>query len=287
MKRLAVLTAAVSLLAAACAQLPGTPKEGAPPKESKAPKPEHAKFTSSCTFSHRASDDPIVFPGQAGASHSHDFWGNVSTSASSTYDSLRTAPATSCEPSPADFAAYWIPTLLLDGQPIPPEHVTVYYRAGVTDLSSIEAFAPGLMMIAGDPQATVPQSSGIASWGCTEGGIHDAHQAPVCPTGAKLKLQVTFPSCWDSAHLDSPDHRSHMAYPIAGACPDSHPVPVPKVTYFVKYPISGGDVTLSSGSTMGAHGDFVNSWDQAELARRVVDCLRAGVQCGPDGVPKI
>lgn len=27
-----------------------------------------------------------------------------------------------------------------------------------------------------------------------------------------LELHVTFPDCWDGVRLDSPDHRSHMAY---------------------------------------------------------------------------
>ena len=41
-------------------------------------------FVSSCTFTHRAPDDPIVFFGQPGASHDHSFVGNTSTNASST-----------------------------------------------------------------------------------------------------------------------------------------------------------------------------------------------------------
>ena len=36
-------------------------------------------FVTQCDFSHRLPDDPIVFPGQPGASHSHDFTGNRST----------------------------------------------------------------------------------------------------------------------------------------------------------------------------------------------------------------
>jgi hypothetical protein len=47
-----------------------------------------------------------------------------------------------------------------------------------------------------------------------------------CPNG--LRAQVYFPSCWDGVNLDSPDHRSHMAYPTQtydnGPCPASHPV---------------------------------------------------------------
>ena len=46
-----------------------------------------------------------------------------------------------------------------------------------------------------------------------------------CPGG--MRAQVYFPSCWDGVNLDSPDHKSHVSYPIGlyndGACPPSHP----------------------------------------------------------------
>src|SRR5262245_51061147 len=48
-------------------------------------------FVSSCAFSHRAGDDPIVFPRFAGASHDHTFVGNTSTNAFSTLATLRQA----------------------------------------------------------------------------------------------------------------------------------------------------------------------------------------------------
>ncbi|MFN0154656.1 MAG: hypothetical protein ACKVUT_09775, partial [Gaiella sp.] len=36
-------------------------------------------FVNSCRFSHRAGDDPIVFPGRAGQSHDHSFVGAQTT----------------------------------------------------------------------------------------------------------------------------------------------------------------------------------------------------------------
>jgi hypothetical protein len=47
-------------------------------------------------------------------------------------------------------------------------------------------------------------------------------------------------SCWDGKNLDSPDHKSHVAYPVAGAqtftgnsvggaCPSTHPVKIPQI----------------------------------------------------------
>src|SRR3954447_8651468 len=69
-------------------------------------------FHVDCKFSHRAPDDPIVFPRGPGASHSHDFFGNTSTNAFTTPTSLRThvsncvrTNSTDREP---DRSAYWV-----------------------------------------------------------------------------------------------------------------------------------------------------------------------------------
>src|SRR6476659_7799891 len=52
-------------------------------------------FSTLCAYTHRASDDPIVHPGMPGMSHSHDFFGNVTTDADSTYSTMR-AGGTTC-----------------------------------------------------------------------------------------------------------------------------------------------------------------------------------------------
>src|SRR5918999_702294 len=83
-------------------------------------------FVGACRFSHRAPDDPIVFPGKAGASHDHSFVGNRTTDAFSTYASLR-AGGTSCRRQ-ADTAAYWVPTLYQGATAVLPLGATIYYR---------------------------------------------------------------------------------------------------------------------------------------------------------------
>ena len=70
---------------------------------------EGVEFVVVCTFSHRAPDDPIVFPGKPGLSHGHTFFGNTATDASSTAYRLR-GGATTCDHAD-DLGAYWIPTL--------------------------------------------------------------------------------------------------------------------------------------------------------------------------------
>jgi len=46
------------------------------------------QFVLRCPYSHSLPDDPIVFPGQPGASHLHDFFGNKSVNAFSTFETM-------------------------------------------------------------------------------------------------------------------------------------------------------------------------------------------------------
>jgi len=184
---------------------------------------EPVDFLTVCRFSHRKPDDPIVFPGRPGLSHGHTFVGNESTDAFSTPKSLRAA-ATTCDRS-EDTAAYWAPTLLVDDQPVTPVAATVYYRRRT--IQSVRAFPPGLEMVAGDSHALEQQSLGVTWWDCGDrGGIAPSSTVPTCPPGpaTSLRLHVRFPDCWDGRHLDSPDHKSHMAYSKRGRCDEVHPV---------------------------------------------------------------
>src|ERR1700712_5491908 len=83
-----------------------------------------------CALSHRLSDDPITAHGVPGGSHLHDFTGNATTNANSTFASMespvnrrpaatyngaRIVPGTSCNlptygaGTAGDTAAYWRP----------------------------------------------------------------------------------------------------------------------------------------------------------------------------------
>lgn len=78
-----------------------------------------------------------------------------------------------------------------------------------------------------------------------------------------------------------------MAYPVGGACPASHPVPVPKLRQVLRYPVSGdpAQLRLASGRGYTMHGDFFNAWPPAEMERRLRDCIRPIIKCGADGTP--
>lgn len=237
-------------------------------------------FVSECKFVHFLPDDPIVYPGQPGKSHDHTFVGNTSTDAGSTLASLRAA-GTTCQ-RPNDTAAYWMPTLIVDGQPVTPLGATIYYRRNT--MARVHAFPAGLEMIAGDSKATTPQSKRITYWNCgVAGGVPPSDAPPACPggRGQGLRLHVIFPSCWDGTSLDSADHKSHMAYASAGACPADHPVAVPAITLIYRYPVSGAhELALSSGGVYSAHADFFNAWKQAALTRLVNVCLNGLRHCG-------
>ncbi|MGZ4706546.1 MAG: DUF1996 domain-containing protein [Acidimicrobiales bacterium] len=237
------------------------------------------QFVVKCGFSHTASNDPIVHPGMAGMSHSHDFFGNRGTDATSTAATLQ-GGVTTCNKQ-ADTAAYWAPTLFDHGQPVTPLGLVAYYRpAPGVDPTTLEPFPDGLMMIAGDSMATDVQPVEVAAWTC--GTSSDLQTAPpTCPPEAPLRARLTFPDCWDGEHLDSADHQAHVNFSHDGSCPAGYPVTMPQLTVTVRYPVSGSghDLTLASGPTSTIHSDFLNAWDQAELTKLVDLCLHRSVVC--------
>ena len=236
-------------------------------------------FVSSCTFSHGAPDDPIVFFGQPGASHHHSFVGNTGTNASSTIDSLLAA-GTTCH-RPGDTAAYWMPTLSVDGRQVTPSHAQIYYRRRT--MRHVEAFPPGFRMIAGDAKATSPQPLRVTFWNCgVAGGAAPISTAPTCPDARRhaLRLHVTFPSCWDGRNLDSANHQSHVAYPVRGRCPARFAHALPQISLIYRYPTTGGaGVMLASGGQFSGHADFFNAWRQSDLETLVDGCLNALRHC--------
>ena len=108
---------------------------------------------------------------------------------------------------------------------------------------------------------------------------------PTCPAGSQLNVRYQAPSCWDGRYLDSPDHKSHMAYPVNGRCPIDHPVALPMLEFKMAFPVSGdmSQVRLSSGRGFSFHYDFFNAWDPATLAALVTHCVNGGLQCDARG----
>ncbi|THF70236.1 DUF1996 domain-containing protein [Deinococcus sp. Arct2-2] len=251
----------------------------------------HHEFQANCSVSRsNLSDDPIKFFAQPGASHLHTFLGNTTTNAGTTLSSLQ-AGGGSCT-APDDRSAYWMPTMLNGDTPVQPVGTQViYYKAGVTDYTSVRPFPAGLRFIVGDMNATREEflAESVVGWECGDKtGLSDFPAS--CAAGSQLNLRYQAPSCWDGLHLDSPDHQRHMAYPVGstqdnGVCPASHPIAVPKIEFKMAFP-AGSDtsrVRLSSGRGYSFHYDFFNAWDPATLKALVDGCIRKGFQCSAQG----
>jgi hypothetical protein len=253
---------------------------GRPDRVIAGPQGNDGQFIVECELSHIASDDPILYPGRAGASHLHAFFGNVETSATSELSDLLEADTT-CDDS-RDTAAYWVPVLVDEAAVIEPVYAVAYYRAGLEiDPTSVESYPPGLTMIAGDPLAVNEQPIEVVAWGCGS-GARRTPMPPVCPTGSELSLWVTFPDCWDGKNIDVPGHRGHLRYSTGGECPRTHPEAIPQLFISVFYPVNGdvSHLRLSSGTLGTGHADFINAWDQDHLDHEVDLCIRQQNVCG-------
>jgi hypothetical protein len=247
-----------------------------------------------CPPSHDLPDDPIVFPNQPGASHLHVFLGNTTADADSTYASMTfNSQTTTCPVATGDTSGYWVMALYKNGVQIDPKssyapHTAQFYyrkdnlKAGTV----IQSFPAGLKMIAGNGHATSvadnPYLGRELYYGCSDNSESGKPTAPIkCSTGY-MSLHIGFPNCWDGVNLDSPDHKSHMAYPSSGVCPTDHPVALPRVIYRFEYPVGtdSSGITLASGPTYTVHADFWNTWDQTDLDGLVQNCLNKSVNCG-------
>ena len=244
----------------------------------------------SCQYSHSLKDDPIVFRAQPGASHLHDFVGAKTTDAFSTATSLA-AGGTSCA-MPADKSGYWVPALYEDGVRVLPngsaKNALFYYRRkGAPTGTMVQPFPMGLRMIIGNAKAKSPQENPQLgkdiTFKCGPGSTTDLPAPPTQCSSGIMVMSLRFPNCWDGVNLDSPDHRSHMAYPSGSRCPASHPVVLPRIESFFRYKVGTGPIgtiTLSSGPYYTAHQDFFNAWDPAVLQALVTKCMNAQVDCG-------
>lgn len=283
-------------------------------------------FRINCEFAHAAYDDPIVFPNQPNVAHLHNFYGFKATSATTTAESLFVSGQSSCQGDHLNRSAYWVPTVLAPSateasgwQVVHPiagadsvAHELFYYSVAVGDPRSVQAYPVGLRMIAGTA-STLPgnaQAFTVARWHCLSWQSSDganprwSPSIPECRLPDQVRFDLFFPSCWNGRDLDSPDHKSHMAYPVVGAgrntasCPSSHPVPVPRVSYHYSFPVLPGNADRTARTSTGwrlasdnfavggavaggwsLHGDWFNGWHPEVLQALITSCLHAGLDC--------
>jgi hypothetical protein len=259
--------------------------------------PTGANFVVSCGFSHRAQVDPIVDFGKTGQ-HMHDFFGNTTTNANSTYDTLL-AGGTTCS-KPKDKAAYWHPTVswtTTRGKTttLKASQTFFYYRAGLKDPATVKPFPPGLKIV------TVQGKK--VEWRC-QGGTWSPTPPTQCGDNTTLVVRIFFPDCLavDSTGKPVTDtdpndpnaipHRSHMVDATSAGCPSDHPYPVPRLQTNFMFKASQlatkGQPTLSSGDYSTMHVDFFNAWQPPQqppptppavdgtLEDLVARCINAG-----------
>lgn len=278
--------------------------EPIPPSSANEPS---GNFRTGCGHSHFSYDDPIVYPGQQGAAHLHNFYGNSSANFASTYASLRQNGSGSCQGGPLNRSGYWVPALHnAQGKLVIPYTIVVYYKGSGTqaEIQSIRTNPNGLRMIAGYDMANPSAPSYTKStWHCIDEVANTNSNAgptiPSCPggSGKLVGVDIMFPMCWDGLNLDSANHRSHMAYGTGGggwvtqqsACPSSHPVHLPEFSLKVWYPSDGNTqnwyvssdrmpgMTHPNGSTY--HADWFGAWDNEIQETWTQECIREMRSC--------
>jgi hypothetical protein len=261
-------------------------------------------------------DDPIVYPGQSGASHLHQFYGNTSTDASSTYASLRQNGEGSCG-NKLNRSGYWMPALLDGkGHVVEPDYVSIYYKRlpasdphcndpSRTDLEAEGICIPlpnGLRFTYGYDMVTGTPPTGHHHFACVIGNNPQASYdnladlaAAGCPAGAHIEAMISAPECWDGKHLDSANHRDHVAYPGYGGwgylrCPSGYPYLIPTFTLAAFYSVATGDDLklwhfssdemmpgVPAGTTF--HADWFGAWDNSVLAMWTDNCINKHLNC--------
>lgn len=269
-----------------------------------------------CTPGQLRRDDPIVYPGQPGKSHLHQFFGNTSTDAYSTYASLRARGDSTCN-NILNRSAYWIPAMLNGkGKAIRPDYVAIYYKRYPVDSPYCQkqgkacvSLPRGLRYIFGYNMTTGER--GRFSYNCDGPTGKPGHYADIveaaknCPTGNRLGVVINGPDCWDGRNLNSANHRSHVAfsgYDDTGTlrCPKTHPYIIPGFTLGAWYTVdddldkSGewkpgmSTWSLSSDSMPGMpvmrpgtsfHTDWMGAWDDNTLQMWMENCINKMLNC--------
>ena len=268
-------------------------------------------FRTICSFSKMARIDPIVLPGTVGQSHLHTFFGNTGVNENSTTDSLLAFGNSTCVGGIANRSAYWVPTMIdgATGNPIAPDSINVYYKSGVYPGDKLSRGIPeGLRMVAGNSMATAPRADSdpfayrFMCVGPTGVDPMFGSAIPNCALGASVWQEIFFPQCWDGVNLDSPDHKSHMSYPVAVpdpssnrgwqmlVCPRTHPVILPAISFNVVYTPKAKDAALkwrlssdnydtTKPGGYSSHGDWFNGWRHDISEAWFQNCLALKKDC--------
>jgi hypothetical protein len=294
-------------------------------------------FRMFCTAGQLLKDDPLFHPGQPGAAHLHQFIGNSGTNANSTYQSLRTSGNTSCgnAATPFNRSGYWFPAMLDGvGDAVKPDYLNLYYKRNpisdpMCSLTSAEhlgqcvdlpngiRFVFGYNMDTGTNGITDPNnwehwSIRYECWASEDGTVSNGTAtgrywtisdvaAAGCPVGARLMILADAPNCWDGVNLDTPDHRSHMAWGTGtyyvgqffNACPADHPYMIPdmqmQISFTVdanlaKWHVSSDEMVPGAANGSTFHMDYWEAWSPTIKATWHADCINKHMSCSNGGL---
>lgn len=270
-----------------------------------------------CSAGQLSYDDPIVYPGEPGKAHLHQYFGNLAADAHSTYESLRTTGESSCQ-NELNRSAYWMPAMLDGkGNVVRPDFVSIYYKrrpasdpACRTEGKGCVGIPRGLRFVFGwdqtRPAARQPENATYTGFKCVEGWDPVTPTAKdlvepmkVCKPGQRIFASLASPQCWNGVDLDTPDHRSHLADTRGDGgrsgqvrCPATHPYIIPQFTMTVAYSIEAGDDPtrweLSSDHMLppalrrpGAsfHSDYFEAWEDDIRLRWEAACIDQMLNC--------
>jgi Domain of unknown function (DUF1996) len=255
-------------------------------------------FRITCKPSHMNNDDPVVYPFQQGAAHHHTFFGNTSVTYKSDLMNFANIGNTTCSGGTANRSAYWMPSMIdtKTKTAVTPVLAIFYYKTGRTPAGLIKTPPKGLRMIAGNAKA-ITEAESKANYTCLSRTPFYGWKKviPRCNVGETMQMHVAFPQCWDGKNLDSPDHKSHMAFTnrsltTANKCPSTHPVALPEVTVNFNYKVTStnnpaswrlasDNYATSTGGGLSGHADWVNGWNETFITGIVKNCLNKGLDC--------
>jgi hypothetical protein len=262
-----------------------------------------------CGVSHMNNDDPMIFPNQQNATHHHTYFGNTSVKFNSDLNNLSSIGNSTCWGGTMNRSAYWHPSMIdANGVPMVSDSgdgngqgVLFYYKAGFDGVKpeDIKPAPKGLRMFTGNSNAKTSSEMQNVNWHCHVPSTGNGHSwnskaIPNCGVSEYLVMAMDFPRCWDGKNLDSPNHKDHMSKAVNGSCPASHPVPIPQITFNMRFKVTKPNEALTwrlssdnyqfTGNNAGysAHADYVEGWQEGFMANIVKNCLNAKRDCGGD-----